>query len=490
MVWGQVGTRGLDDLASRLAANDPKLQSLTILKQRRFGHDDVALLVRSMASNTHLTELYASSHPLTPAAAGLLGDMLAAPACPLRHLCAGDSSLGDEGVAALARGVGATKSLTSLDLAAKGLGPRGAAALAAALATAEPLTHLVLSSNPNLGDAGLAALCGAASTAAADAAEAGSAAAGADEGAGAGSSAPAPAAPVWAGLRRLELAGCGVTAAGVRALASSANAARLEELRLEGNALGPQGGEALAALLQAATALRSLHLRGTELGDEGGEQLAAALAGARAPSGEDQAGPSGGGGGRSLTHLDLADCRLGSKTMAALCSALESGAGSLQALVLAGNGAVGDADAAGLGAALAARQGPALQELDLSGTTVGSATLEALSSAPGLRQLGLVGCPLGPAGAAALASSLRSEGRWADLEGLSVSGTGLGMAEAGALLAALQEGSAPRLTSLEMGANPATQDDAFPGLLEGLRAARPGLAVYWRAGDDPAPVSR
>lgn len=39
MVWGQVGSRGIEDLVTRVASNDPKLTSLHILKQRRFGHN-------------------------------------------------------------------------------------------------------------------------------------------------------------------------------------------------------------------------------------------------------------------------------------------------------------------------------------------------------------------------------------------------------------------------------------------------------------------
>lgn len=39
MVWGQSAARGIEDLVSRIASNDPKLTSLTILKQRRFGHE-------------------------------------------------------------------------------------------------------------------------------------------------------------------------------------------------------------------------------------------------------------------------------------------------------------------------------------------------------------------------------------------------------------------------------------------------------------------
>ena len=37
MVWGQ--KQGVDDLAQRLAANDPKLMSLTVMRFRQFGHE-------------------------------------------------------------------------------------------------------------------------------------------------------------------------------------------------------------------------------------------------------------------------------------------------------------------------------------------------------------------------------------------------------------------------------------------------------------------
>ncbi len=64
---------------------------------------------------------------------------------------------------------------------------------------------------------------------------------------------------------------------------------------------------------------------------------------------------------------------------------------------------------------------------------------------------------------------------------------------------------APAPQSLEVGANPGVQMQqqgegeeghaegqraVFPQLLDSLRAARPSLAVYWRSGDDPAPVVR
>ena len=37
MAWGVSGSMGVDDLARRLQSNDPQLQSLTIMKNRRLG---------------------------------------------------------------------------------------------------------------------------------------------------------------------------------------------------------------------------------------------------------------------------------------------------------------------------------------------------------------------------------------------------------------------------------------------------------------------
>lgn len=40
MAWGAAASRGVDDLAARLRANDPRLITLAVLKQRRL-RDDV-----------------------------------------------------------------------------------------------------------------------------------------------------------------------------------------------------------------------------------------------------------------------------------------------------------------------------------------------------------------------------------------------------------------------------------------------------------------
>lgn len=107
---------------------------------------------------------------------------------------------------------------------------RGAEALAAALCSAAMLTHLVLSSNQQLGDAGLRALCGSVRVGNADLAV-------------------SPTAQ-WRCLRTLELQGCGITTLGIQTLSASPNSAQLRVLYLDGNPLGTAGGEALVALLK------------------------------------------------------------------------------------------------------------------------------------------------------------------------------------------------------------------------------------------------
>ncbi|GIL46877.1 hypothetical protein Vafri_3745 [Volvox africanus] len=490
MAWGQAGARTIDDLVRRIAGNDPTLTSLTILRQRRFTHDDVASFVRAMATNTNLTELYCSSHPAAPHTASLFAEMLTH-SHSMRSLCVGDSSFGDDGVVELARGVAAS-SLTHLDLSNKGLGQRGAKALAAALAAAPSLGHLQLNSNPLLGDAGLRTLCGIGDG-------------GADGSSGDGLAKVA----IWAGLRVLEVQRCGVSADGVRALAASPNCARLHVLRLDGNSLGPEGGAAVGELLQISSSLRELSLRQSDLGDLGGEALAAALV----PRSISVTQASGGvsdpaAHGHIPLVLDLSECGLGSQSMAALREAILGGA-DLALLCLAGNTAVSDADVAALGTVLGTALGPgrrkaesgaAVAHLDVSGTAAGPQAVSALSLAEGLRHLSMVGCPLGAGGAAALASSLATSGvestecgkgessaaasPWPELQELCISGTGLDMEDLKAVFGALAAGGAPKLKSLEVGANPGVREDAFQVLLGSLRDSRPQLAVYWRSGDD------
>jgi hypothetical protein len=85
---------------------------------------DVAGLCDALRTNTALTELSCSCHPVPPPAAARFGAALAANGA-LRSVSIGDSSLGDAGLAAMAGGLAANTGLTHLDCEHKVGGWRG-----------------------------------------------------------------------------------------------------------------------------------------------------------------------------------------------------------------------------------------------------------------------------------------------------------------------------------------------------------------------------
>lgn len=95
MAWGRGAASGIDDLISRLSENDPKLQSLTILRFRRLLDADVEALSKALQGNSSLQELTCSSHSISPAASAALGAMLQHNRA-LRRISIGNSSWGDQ----------------------------------------------------------------------------------------------------------------------------------------------------------------------------------------------------------------------------------------------------------------------------------------------------------------------------------------------------------------------------------------------------------
>lgn len=95
MAWGRGAASGIDDLISRLSDNDPKLQSLTILRFRRLLDADVEALSKALQGNSSLQELTCSSHSISPAASAALGTMLQHNRA-LRRISIGNSSWGDQ----------------------------------------------------------------------------------------------------------------------------------------------------------------------------------------------------------------------------------------------------------------------------------------------------------------------------------------------------------------------------------------------------------
>lgn len=518
MAWGKGPPSTIEEFVRRLAADDPALTSLAILRFRRCDADDARALAAALRSNTRLRELVAAQHRLPPAAYRAIALALAENArSGVASLSLGDGQLGDEGTEALVEGLlgraaaeaegdgskrrreeqdatttNINASLRHLDLEGRGLGPRAAAALAELLRHHRALEHLELGGNESLGDDGARAL---AAEAAAVAAAAG------------------PRLPMItaAPLRRLSLQRCGITHEGVRALAGAGFCATLAELSLaeNGDVRGREGGAALAALARASPRLRLLDARQTALGDEGvvaaveGGLLAALLAAAAAAcaAGEDEkeqpVPPS--------AVLDLTSTGLAAGGgCEALAAALASASGrSRLALRLGHNRDVPAEAVSRLASALAGGgEGSStsaavvvVEELDVGGAAVDAAAVRALAAVPGLRHLSLFSCAsLGGAeeeqeASAAVralcdALSSSSSSSFPALEHLGLAACGLNAAALAALLESTTSGAAASLSCLEIGGNPGVQDDAFEEAVNAARERRPSLNIAWRAGAD------
>ena len=85
---------------------------------RRAATQDAAALVDALRKNTHLTELYASNHPLEPRTVELFAALLCGSQA-LQALCIGNEGLGDAGCERLAPGVAGSTCLARLDMSHK-----------------------------------------------------------------------------------------------------------------------------------------------------------------------------------------------------------------------------------------------------------------------------------------------------------------------------------------------------------------------------------
>jgi cell division inhibitor SulA len=123
--WGGNGAaRSCDALMKRVEANDPALTELVILPLKTFGSKDVRRLVKALPQNSHLTSLQASGHPIDDLEVlEELGKALSTLQSSLVDLAVGDSSMGDDGVSALCRGLqyGNKLSLRRIDLSWKNM---------------------------------------------------------------------------------------------------------------------------------------------------------------------------------------------------------------------------------------------------------------------------------------------------------------------------------------------------------------------------------
>ncbi|CAG9465392.1 unnamed protein product [Pedinophyceae sp. YPF-701] len=440
--WGARGGTGVDDWVQRLEANDASLTSLTVLRFRKFGHEQVTALCAALRSNTSLKELYASGHAMTAETAAVVAGMLRENTS-LASLCVGSADFGDDGVAALAAGLSRNATLKRLDLENKGVGPAGAAALAE---SPGGLQELLLARNPRLGDDGVAAL--------------------------------AASAALVRGLRLLDLRACGVGARGMAALGSAlaASGAPGRRVLLAANALeSPDDARSACTALGAALSARSIaHLDLTScLTSDGVPALVGALS------------------GEVELSLGLSKCGVTEDGCRALGEAVRRGVRFAQ-LDLSNN-AIWPSGVACLARALASS--PGVAELDLAGCRGGddgtdcAEAVAALAAIPQLRRLSLFDNALGCGGAQALAASVAGGG-FRDLTTLVVAGNGLSLDDIRGLLRVLcADGAAPTLRSIEVAANPGASDEGIEAVVADVQASRPGLDVAWRATGSADPGS-
>jgi len=93
MVWG--ATRGIDDIITRVRANDASLTSLYLMRQRRFELADANALCDALVKNTVLRDLNVSSHAVSPEIAAAFASLLASTDA-LKDLDLGNASFGDQ----------------------------------------------------------------------------------------------------------------------------------------------------------------------------------------------------------------------------------------------------------------------------------------------------------------------------------------------------------------------------------------------------------
>jgi len=385
-------------------------------------------LCAALDHNTSLTELYSSGHKMELRSVEAFAKALAS-SKSLQNICIGDETFGDEGMAALAKGVCDCTSLCRLDLEYKGLGAAGMKALSVAVRQSQSLTSLSLARN-DIQFTGAAALC----------------------------------MHGFGSLKQLDLSSCNIGPEGCVCLAEAlGSSSSLEMLRLDGNRLeGPASRGSVAELIGAAAlTVRELYLRDTAIGDTGLAAAAEAAMGDSAP----------------LEVLDLTSCAIGPAGGSSLASLLAR-LPKLKQLILRDNG-LGNEGVRALAASLPS--GRCLVELDVGSNKIDGGALLALAAMQ-VQKLGVFANALGDSGARELAAAA-SDGGFAMVEELDVSGCEVSLVGMRAFLQAVQGGGVAKLKVLLLGANPAVQEEGWEEEVHEVRKARPELDVAWRTND-------
>ena len=525
MAWGKPSTASPAATASELVAKASATNSIVVLPFRTFADAEMTALCGLLAAAPAITAINSSGKALGAEGAAALGALLSSGRCALRKLAVGDATFAESGgLRTLAGSVEASCPLHVLDLGYKGLdGARdGTSALTPLLSRCADLRDLTLSRNPELGAAGVAALVasgclgasctltrvevsesglgGAAIAALAAAATTGmrsldtlllarNPAIGADGPQGATAlgrlMASLPA------LRCIHLQECALATAAAAALASALGGAHmaLGEVRLCGNdglfadAQGEGGGnvEALpASFIESALPTRieyeaSLRLPHTE--------RAAAERVARAST-------------HSATDRVTGSTTVGANGGAGLALLAALGACPRLSTLSMGSCALTDHHASALRRAARGRLAPAggtnvvcVADLDVRSNRLSAAGAADLLIVSGIERLALFDNPPIGTSAAGSSTALRAAlGQTACLHTLDLGACGLNTPTLKEVCTALCGGAAPLLRCLELFGNGQEDGDAWKAVLAELREERDEIDVAWKepAGDAPS----
>jgi Leucine-rich repeat (LRR) protein len=131
-----------------VARNDPGLLELVILPSKCFRDGELERLGEALKNNTHLQSIMASGHHVTPDSVYAFAQSI--PDSALIDLSLGGATFGDEGLGALARGLGHESRLGRVDLSHKGITSRGWNVLVKMFGKNRHLTHLNLARNDGI----------------------------------------------------------------------------------------------------------------------------------------------------------------------------------------------------------------------------------------------------------------------------------------------------------------------------------------------------
>lgn len=420
MAWGV--SQGIGDIVERIERNDDSLQSLYLMRHRRFNEDDARLLSNALSRNSTLVELNLSSHNIGTSVAKIIAEGLQRNSS-IKYISIGNSQFGDDAMIELCACLGENCTIQTLDIERKGITGRSASSLCAAIRESISVKSLIVSNNEL--KEGLIDLL-----------------------------------PCLEGLVNLEMHNCGMHHQNAPDAMAEALmlATSLTSLELDRNDLDDIDAKVISRGLKGCRALESLSLNGNPLGPSGIRHIAHALP-------------------ESLKRLDLGSTAASGDGISSIMEVVsQRRVPNLTYLNICGCGADNIAVA---GILDAVSQVGLTLSLDAGGNNLGSEGIEYLAKSlvgcTTLQSIRLHGCGIGGDGVCTLVQSVKDKGVSGKpehaLEDLDISGN---MIDEASMIKVLQELPEivstifANLSSLIIAANPNVEGQEISKIVESL----------------------